>query len=73
VVAALGDRRAGLVVDEIRQVEYLPSGLLYNTLASAKYIRAIMSYKDQLIQMIALSALVDPFLIARQQLVEGKM
>ncbi len=61
VVASLGSRKIGLVVDEVQQVEYIPFDHVGYTLAAGKYIRGIISYKERLIQMIALPPLLGVY------------
>jgi chemotaxis signal transduction protein len=63
IVVSGGGRLAGLVVDEIRQVEYLDMRYLREALGTGKYIRGIISYKEHLIQIIALPALINNFLV----------
>jgi purine-binding chemotaxis protein CheW len=55
IVVTDGRRMLGLVVDEVRQVEYMDAAGL--TPASSKTIHGIISYKEQLIQVIALPTL----------------
>jgi hypothetical protein len=50
----------GLVVDEVRQVEYIPA--TQNAPTSGKIIRGIISHKEQLIQIISLPVIMATFL-----------
>ncbi|HEX2907310.1 MAG TPA: chemotaxis protein CheW [Phototrophicaceae bacterium] len=60
IVAAHDQHMAGLVVDEIRQVEYV--NLSQQTVTSGKYIHGIINHKGHLIQIIALPAILAAFL-----------
>lgn len=62
VVAAHGDQRVGLVVDEVHQVAYFGMEQLARTTTREKYIRGIIPYGEQLIQIIALPPLLAFFL-----------
>ena len=52
------DQLIGLVVDEVQQVEYIPAAQVHKSSASGKYIRGIISYRQRLIQLIALDQLM---------------
>lgn len=60
IVAAHQARLAGLVVDEVRQVEYVAPA--QNAPTAGKYIRGIISHKQQLIQVISLPSILAAFL-----------
>jgi purine-binding chemotaxis protein CheW len=62
IVAASGDQIAGLVVDEIYQVEYIPIEYLKKSTASTQYIRGIISYEQRLIQIVSLAPLLETYL-----------
>lgn len=62
VVAAHGDQYVGLVVDEVQQVVYFNMTQLVHASTREKYIRGIIPYEDQLIQVIALPPLLTLFL-----------
>jgi chemotaxis signal transduction protein len=61
IVAAHDGHMAGLVVDEVHQVEYMEIGE-YHT-AAGKYIRDIVSHKGHLVQLISLPHLLGEVLI----------
>jgi chemotaxis signal transduction protein len=60
IVAQHNRKMVGLVVDEVRQVEYIPAA--QNAPTSGKMIRGIISHKEQLIQVISLPTIVAAFL-----------
>lgn len=62
IVAVHGGRTVGLVVDEIHHVEYIQSIEFDETRAAGKYIRGIISYKSELMQIISPAPLFTAFL-----------
>ena len=64
IVAGYGSKQIGLVVDEVHQVEYVDKPQFQELSTSGKYIRGIISYRSQLIPVVALSALLETFLAA---------
>ncbi len=62
VVAAHGDQKVGLVVDEVHQVTYFNMQQLVRASTREKYVRGIIPQGDQLIQVIALPPLLAYFL-----------
>jgi len=58
IVTRHGDRLVGFVVDTVQQVDYVPSHLMKKSSASGEYIRGIISYKQQLIQMVNLQQVI---------------
>lgn len=60
IVANQAGKLVGLVVDEVRQVEYIPAA--EKTRTSAKIIRGIISHKEQLIQIISLPVITATYL-----------
>jgi purine-binding chemotaxis protein CheW len=62
IVVQNGARRAGLVVDDVQQVEYIDSAQFAQSSVPGRYIRGIISYKSQLIQVISLVPLWETFL-----------
>ncbi|MBI5670679.1 MAG: chemotaxis protein CheW [Chloroflexi bacterium] len=60
IVAAHAGKMAGLVVDEVRLVEYVNS--LENLSTSGKIIRGIINHKEQLIQIISLPMIMATYL-----------
>lgn len=62
VVAALDTRLVGLVVDEVYQVAYFDAEQLAATPLSEKYVDSILTHREQLIQVVALPALLASFL-----------
>ena len=61
VVAVHDGKSVGLVVDEVQQVEYIPAVQVHESSASGKYIHGIISYKQRLIQLVALSPLITEY------------
>jgi purine-binding chemotaxis protein CheW len=61
IVAAHEGQMAGLVVDEVRQVEYMDIGERQAT--AGKYIRDIVSHKGHLVQLISLPHLLGEVLV----------
>ena len=61
IVAAHQGQMAGLVVDEVHQVEYLDTGERQST--AGKYIRDIVSHKGHLVQLISLPHLLGEVLV----------
>lgn len=68
IVAAHHGTMAGLVVDEVRMVEYISP--YENLSTSGKIIRGIINHKDQLIQIISLPTIMATYLPDRAA-VEG--
>lgn len=62
IVTQSQGRNAGLVVDEIYQVEHVALEKLHNIPMRGKYTQSAISHKDRLMQLIALSTLFDDFL-----------
>lgn len=62
IVAADGEQQVGLVVDEVHQVEYLPSSQERETSTAGTLIRGIISYEEQLVQIISPAALLETYL-----------
>lgn len=60
-IVAGASRLAGLVVDTVRQVEYVSRNKLDKS-AAGKYIRGIISYEQRLIQVIELDAVLNAYL-----------
>ncbi|MBZ0286759.1 MAG: chemotaxis protein CheW [Anaerolineae bacterium] len=63
IVVQQGNNRAGLVVDDVQQVEYVDAAQLEGVSVPGRYIRGMISYKSQLIQQIALPPLWESFLV----------
>jgi len=61
VVVGRENRLIGLVVDAVQQVEYIPAAQIYQSAASGKYIRGIISYRQRLIQLIDLLPLMTTY------------
>ena len=61
VVAIHEGKSVGLVVDEVQQVEYIPAAQVHESSASGKYIHGIISYKQRLIQLVALGPLIADY------------
>ena len=59
IVAAYDGQTAGLVVDDVQQVEYIEP--THQTPTAGKYIHDIVSHKGQLVQLISLPALLETF------------
>lgn len=62
IVATHSGQLAGLVVDDVHQVEYMDRGELRAVPTAGKYIRDIVNHKGQLVQIIALSPLLAALL-----------
>jgi len=62
IVVEQGGRRAGLVVDDVQQVEYIDALQFEQSSVPGRFIRGIISYKSQLIQVISLPAVWETFL-----------
>ena len=62
IVVEVLEMSAGLVVDSVEQVEYIPAPHLKATSTAGNYIRGIISYRDILIQLIDIDKLL-PVLI----------
>jgi purine-binding chemotaxis protein CheW len=61
VVAQQGEQIAGLVVDEVHQVEYIPVQRINQVHTAGPYIRGIISYEERLIQILALGPLLADY------------
>lgn len=53
---------AGLIVDEINEVEYFDVGSLTIVQTPGKYIRGMISTEESLLQIVAIPAIYDAFL-----------
>lgn len=62
IVVQAGERKAGLVVDEVYQVDYTASDQLQTSHTAGKLIHSIMSNRGNLAQVIAVSPLLDTYL-----------
>ena len=62
IVVEHGGRRAGLVVNDVQQVEYINAAQFEASSVPGRYIRGIISYESQLIQVISLPAVWETFL-----------
>jgi purine-binding chemotaxis protein CheW len=74
IVAMFEQQLIGLVVDEVQQVKYVDPEQLWKTPTMGKYIRGMISHKNQLLQIIALPTLFDTFVTgstARRGAFEG--
>jgi len=58
IVAVHDGQHIGLVVDEVYQVEYLSVEQVSGAAGREKYVQGIVPHHDQLVQIIALSALI---------------
>lgn len=61
IVVQSGGKKAGLVVDEVYQVEYVDLNRLEILMGAGRYIRGIMGYDDYLLQFIAVPPLFSVF------------
>ena len=52
IVVEHGSRQFGLVVDEVHQVEYVDSNQMQTATKAGKFIRGIIGYKSELMQII---------------------
>lgn len=62
IVVVLGERQAGLVVDEVYQVAYFNPQQVAASPLSETYISSVLTYREHLIQIVALPALLASFL-----------
>lgn len=62
IVATHRPQQVGLVVDEVHQVEYVPFSQVRETSTAGKLIRGIISYREQLVQIISPAALLATYL-----------
>jgi purine-binding chemotaxis protein CheW len=62
IVAVLGARQVGLVVDEVYQVDYFDPQQVAATPLSEKHVDSILTHREQLIQFVAVPALLASFL-----------
>lgn len=62
IVAEGGGRQIGLLVDEVQQVDYMDALQMSDAPTSSRYVHGIMSYKEQMISIIALPSLLAAFL-----------
>jgi chemotaxis signal transduction protein len=60
VVTVYNGQLAGLVVDEIQQVDYLPAKSLSQN--AAAYIRGVISHRSRLMQVLAIEPLLAAYL-----------
>mgnify|MGYP003492485273 CR=1 FL=1 len=65
IVVQSGNSWAGLVVDDVQQVEYVNGAQFEGTSIPGRYIRGMISYKSQLIQLISLPPLWESFLVTQ--------
>ena len=74
IVVRYEGQTAGLVVDEVHQVEYIQLGDVRPLPTAGKYIRDIVSHKGKLVQIIALPQLLSALMpegIADNEVFEG--
>lgn len=62
IVARHGARLAGLVVDAVHQVEYVPREKLSKSTGASRYIRGIISYESRIVQILEPGPLLEDFL-----------
>ncbi len=75
IVGQVKDQRVGLVVDSIRQVEYLPKRKMTLSASARNYIHGIISYNDVLIQLITLEPLFVQYVtsvLIDDEIIEGR-
>jgi purine-binding chemotaxis protein CheW len=63
IVVQNGAGQAGLVVDDVQQVEYVNGAQFEGVSIPGRYIRGMISYESQLIQLISLPPLWESFLV----------
>lgn len=63
IVVQQGAQFAGLVVDDVQQVEYVNGTQFEGVSVPGRYIRGMISYKSQLIQLISLPPIWQSFLV----------
>ncbi len=69
IVVTHGGQIAGLVVDEVHQVEYVDAAARQSMPTAGKYIRDIVSHKGQLVQFISVPQVLG---IVSEGLIEGR-
>jgi chemotaxis signal transduction protein len=69
IVVTHGGKVAGLVVDEVHQVEYVDPGAKQSVPAAGRFIRDIVSHKGQLVQLISVPQLLGA---VSEGLIEGR-
>jgi purine-binding chemotaxis protein CheW len=63
IVVADDEHQVGLVVDEVHQVEYLAAASLSSPQRAGKYIRGIISYESELIQIVDPVSLLTYYMV----------
>jgi chemotaxis signal transduction protein len=58
VVVQSETQRAGLIVDEVYQVKYWPASQVFAAPRTSRFIETVVSHETELIQIIALDALL---------------
>ena len=61
IVAQYDKHMIGIVVDEVRQVEYVSLDRFDQSISSGNYVRGIISSEDRLIQIVAIDELVKNY------------
>ncbi len=61
IVAQRGETQLGLVVDEVRQVEYLDLSQLQSAPTTSEAILGIITHGERLIQLVSLSPLLTQY------------
>jgi purine-binding chemotaxis protein CheW len=64
MVAHFRGQLFGLVVDEVQQVDYIPVAHIHQSTTAGLYVRGIISFKQRLIQIIALEPLMAAYVPA---------
>jgi purine-binding chemotaxis protein CheW len=64
IVVQHGERRAGLVVDEVYPVQYIDPQKIKSPIGSAHYIHGMMNYDEHLLQLISIPPLLAAFIPA---------
>ena len=63
IVVEHDEQQIGLVVDEVHQVEYINSNRMQTSTKAGKFIRGIISYKSELMQVIDPAPLLASYLL----------
>ena len=61
VIIQYGEQTIGAVVDEVQQVEYIDADQLQKSTKPGKYIRGIISYRDELMQIVNPEPLITQY------------
>jgi purine-binding chemotaxis protein CheW len=66
-----GKKRAGLVVDEIFQVQYIELARAWHAENAGKFVQHVLSADDHLLQILALAPLLQAYLLNENIVLSG--